>query len=57
MREAGKPAVSFSTRISIDADQLRRRLETQLGVSAAKLVERSLLALQRELNQAGQSAE
>jgi hypothetical protein len=55
--EASKPAVSFSTRISIDADQIRRRLEAQLGISAARLVERALLALDRELNQAGQPAE
>jgi hypothetical protein len=57
MRETSKPAVSFSTRISIDADQIRRRLEMKLGVSAARLLERALLALDRELNQAGQPAE
>jgi hypothetical protein len=57
MREARKPAVSLSTRISVEADQIRRRLEVQLGVSAARLLERALLALDRELNQAGQPAE
>jgi hypothetical protein len=56
MRES-KPTVAIYGRISLEADQIRRTLEGKLGVSLAKLLERALSALDREVNQAGQPAE
>ena len=52
-----EPSVAFASRISVDADQMRRRLEAKLNISASKLIERALMALARALNQAGQHAE
>ena len=45
---ARKPAVAIYGRISVDADEIRRRLESKLGLSAAKLIERAFAALDRE---------
>jgi hypothetical protein len=45
-----EPSVSFGGRISVEYDQLRQELQSKLGLSVAKLFERSLGALQRELN-------
>ena len=41
----------------MNVDNLRRELEEKLDVSASKLIERALMALARELSQAGQPAE
>jgi hypothetical protein len=51
-----KPAVAIYGRISLEGDELRRKLESRLGISASKLIDRALQALNRELNQAGQPA-
>jgi hypothetical protein len=51
------PSIGFGARISVEADNLKRKLQLKLGVSASKLIERALAALERELNQAGQPAE
>jgi len=56
MRER-KPAIAIYGRISIEADSLRRKLEEKLELSASKLIEKALLALERELQRAGQPAE
>jgi hypothetical protein len=50
------PSVGYGGRISIEADQLRRRLEAQLGISGSKVLELALQALDRELQRAEQSA-
>jgi hypothetical protein len=43
------PSIGFGARISIEADQLRRKLAAQLGgVSSSRLIEKALLALERE---------
>jgi hypothetical protein len=52
-----KPAIAIYGRISIEADSLRRKLESKLGISASKLIEQALQALDRELDQAGRPAE
>jgi hypothetical protein len=57
MRKPAIPAVLFQGRISVESDKLRRKLEAKLGVSASKLIERALAALDRELNAAGEAAE
>jgi len=44
-----EPTVAFASRVSVKHDQLRRRLEAQLGLPASKLTERALEALAREL--------
>lgn len=46
-----EPSVSFGARISVEADQVRRRLEAKLNVSASKLIEKALTSLERELSQ------
>ena len=51
------PSVAFGSRISLEYDELRRKLEAQLGLSASKLIERALLALQRELEAGSAPAE
>jgi hypothetical protein len=45
-RKQAEPSVSFGSRISVEADQLRRRLEQKLNLSASKLIERALYALE-----------
>jgi hypothetical protein len=52
-----KPAVTIYGRISIEADETRRRLEEKLKISASRLVERASGALDRELAAAEQPAE
>jgi hypothetical protein len=52
-----EPSVSFGGRISVESDQLRQQLQSKLGLSVAKLFERSLGALQRELKAMEQPAE
>ena len=47
------PVVSFQGRISVEADKLRRKLESRLNISACKLIERALLALDREVSAMG----
>jgi hypothetical protein len=49
--------VAIYGRISLEADELRRNLDGKLGISASKLIERALMALNRELQQTGQPAE
>jgi hypothetical protein len=50
-RKPREPAVAIYGRISIKADEVRRKLESKLGLSASKLIERVFLALaERELN-------
>jgi hypothetical protein len=56
-RKAAVPAVTFQGRISIEADQIRRKLATELDVSAGKLIERALFALKREVDASVQPAE
>jgi len=56
-RNRAAPAVLIQGRLSVDADKLRRKLEGKLELSASKLIERALLALERELQRAGQPAE
>jgi hypothetical protein len=53
MHETRRPAVSVSIRISVEADQIRRKLEAKLDLSASKLIERALTALDRELKAIG----
>jgi hypothetical protein len=48
--QASEPSVSFGSRISLEADELRRRLEQKINLSVSKLIERALYALDRELN-------
>jgi hypothetical protein len=57
LRYERKPAVAIYGRISIEADEIRRRLENKLRISVAQLIERSLAALERELERAEQPAE
>jgi hypothetical protein len=45
-----KPNVAFYTQISLEADELRRKLQRKLGVTGVKLVEQALLALDEKLN-------
>jgi hypothetical protein len=52
LREPRKPAIAIYGRISLEADSLRRKLEAQLALSASRLIERALSALDREINQA-----
>jgi hypothetical protein len=57
MKRQATPSVSFGTRLSVDADQLRRQLEARLNLTASKLLERSLFALKRELDAQAELAE
>jgi hypothetical protein len=51
MRDRPRKAdVAIYGRISIEADELRRKLQGKLGVGAAKLIERAFSAVDRELN-------
>jgi hypothetical protein len=56
-RKHAVPVVSFAGRISVEADKLRRELESKLDLSASKLIERALQALERELAAVEQPAE
>jgi hypothetical protein len=49
-RKPAEATVSFGTRITPQFDQLRRKLEERLGLSASRLIERALAALERELS-------
>jgi hypothetical protein len=49
-RQPAVPAVLFQGRISVDADKVRRKLQDKLDLSASKLIELALQALDRELN-------
>lgn len=48
MRERALPKVRFYTVISVEADELRRRLQAQLRCSANQLAERALQSLAAE---------
>jgi hypothetical protein len=49
MRQPAKPMVNFYTRISVEADERRRRLQTQLECSAGQLAEQALQSLESRL--------
>jgi hypothetical protein len=50
-----KPVVRFYTNISVEADALRRRLQTRLNYSANELAERALRSLAAEQRRAADS--
>jgi HNH endonuclease len=51
------PMALIQGRLSIETDKLRRKLQDELDISASKLIERGLLALNRELEAASSPAE
>jgi hypothetical protein len=52
-----KPVISFYTRISLESEELRRKLEARLGLTASGLLERALQALAKELETTAEPAE
>jgi hypothetical protein len=56
MRKPRQPNVSFSVRINLRADRLRRRLQRELDCSAPALMETALEALAAKLSEQSQEA-
>jgi hypothetical protein len=45
MRTAAQPAVSYCARVSVETDQLRRRLQEELDVTGSELIALALRTL------------
>lgn len=52
-RQRAAPSIAIGARIPIASDELRRELQARLGLNVAELIQRSMQALVRELDQAG----
>jgi hypothetical protein len=55
MRTTAQPAVNFFTRVSLDTDKRRRRLQEKLGLTGPELIDRALQSLENQV-QAEQNA-
>jgi hypothetical protein len=49
MPPRAKPQISFSTRVSPETDERRRRLQEQTGLPVSQLVEKALRHLEENL--------
>jgi hypothetical protein len=50
MRGKRKPSVSVYARISLEADQIRSKLEEKFGLTCSALIERAMFVMARELD-------
>ena len=53
MRPQAKPRVNFSTQVSIETDERRRRLQERTGLSAPRLIADALRELEARLEMVG----
>jgi hypothetical protein len=51
MRTTAQPAVNFFTRVSLETDERRRRLQARTGYSGPELVDEALQTLERALDE------
>jgi hypothetical protein len=49
MRPRAKPLVGLGTRVPVETDDLRRRLQARTGDDLPELISKALSALEREL--------
>jgi hypothetical protein len=57
MRPPAQPAVNFFTRVSVETDERRRRIQARTGYSVPRLVDEALRSLEDRLQTEHRMAE